>query len=120
MITRRQVQTSILSGLGVAAVLAFPMPSQAGNADAVFTVANYPIEGRAKDAVTAKETAIAEGQQAALRSLLRRIVPVTAYRRLKAMAPIKAADVVDGVSVKDERNSSTEYIATLDFADRPC
>jgi hypothetical protein len=119
MITKLQVPTSILSVFGVAALLSFPAPSQAATADAVFTVANYPIEGRAKDAVTAKETAVAEGQQAALRSLLRRIVPVTAYRRLKAMPPIKASDVIDGVSVKQERNSSTEYIATLDFAFQP-
>ena len=85
----------------------------------VFTVGNYPVEARAKDAVIAKNTALAEGQQAALRSLLRRLVPVTAYRRLKTMPAIKAADMIDGVSVREERNSSTDYIATLDFSFQP-
>jgi hypothetical protein len=90
-----------------------------GSAPNVFTVANYPVEARAKDAITAKTTAIADGQQAALRSLLRRIVPVTSYRRLQAMPQVSAANLIDGVAVRDERSSQTEYIATLDFAFQP-
>ena len=85
----------------------------------VFTVANYPVEARARDAVTAKNTALADGQQAALRTLFRRLVPVTSYRRLKAMPAVKASDVIDGVSVRSERNSTTDYIATLDFSFQP-
>ncbi len=89
--------------------------SAAPKEDAVFTVGNYPIEARAADAVTAKDRAIADGQQAAFRSLLRRIVPVTAYNRLVRMRAVKAATLVDGFSVRSERNSSTEYIASYDF-----
>lgn len=103
---------AVSAALGIA-------PSPAAAADAVYTVSNYPVEARAKDAVTAKNTALADGQQAALRSLLRRLVPVTAYRRLKSMPPLKAADIVDGVAVKEERNSTTDYIATLDFSFQP-
>ncbi len=87
----------------------------ASKEDKVFTVGNYPIEARAADAVTAKDRAIADGQQAAFRSLLRRIVPVTAYNRLSRMRAVKAATLVDGFSVRSERNSSTEYIASYDF-----
>ncbi len=100
-------------------VFCLPQANAAGPAENIFTVGNYPVEARAKDAVTAKNTALADGQQAALRSLFRRLVPVTAYRRLKAMPPVKAADFVDGVSVRAERNSTTEYIATLDFSFQP-
>lgn len=111
-------------GLAVAGVHTAPfMMGQeafaAGAAENIFTVGNYPVEARAKDAVTAKNTALADGQQAALRSLFRRLVPVTAYKRLKGMPPVKAADIVDGVSVRSERNSTTEYIATLDFSFQP-
>ncbi|MEQ1710648.1 MAG: DUF2066 domain-containing protein [Hyphomicrobium sp.] len=88
-------------------------------ADAVYTVANYPVEARAKDAVTAKDRAMTDGQQAALRSLLKRIVPVTAYDRLKRLKGVKAVDLIDGVSVRSESNSSTEYIANLDFTFQP-
>ncbi len=93
-----------------AAVLAKPA------ADRAYTIANYPVEARAKDAVAAKDTAIAEGQKAAFRSLLKRIVPVTAYRNIDKLGPVDPATLIDGVAVRSERNSATEYIANLDFS----
>src|SRR5262249_15930006 len=50
--------------------------------DAVFTVCNYPVEARADNAVAAKSKALSDGQQAAFRSLLKRLVPVNSYPRL--------------------------------------
>jgi hypothetical protein len=88
----------------------------AAPADVVFTVANYPVEARADNAVAAKDRALTEGHQAAFRSLLKRLVPVTAYARIKRLPPIKAGDLVDGVRVRSERNSTTDYIASLDFS----
>jgi hypothetical protein len=103
-------------------LLAGPAASIAGAAagapaaDKIFTVANYPVEVQAKDAVTAKEKALADGQQAAFRSLLKRLVPVTAYNRMERLKSAKAADLIDGVAVRTERNSATKYIASLDFS----
>ncbi len=104
----------------LAAVLTLPggagaAPSQ----DKVFVVGNYPVEARAADAVAAKEKAIADGQQAAFRSLLKRLVPVTAYRRLDPLRDTRAADLIEGFAVRSERNSSTEYIASYDFSFQP-
>ena len=82
----------------------------------VFTVANYPVEATAKDAVAAKERAHAEGQQAAFGALLKRIVPVTAYNRIDRLRSLPAANLIDGVAVRSESNSSTRYIASLDFS----
>jgi len=96
--------------------LAAPHPAAAAKADTAFTVANYPVQATDKNAVTAKEKAIADGQDAAFRSLLKRIVPVTAYRQLGNVKDLKAANLVSGVSVRSEQNSSTEYIANLDFS----
>ncbi len=110
---------------GCAAVMALMLAAgaepghAAPQADAAFTIGNYPVEAVAKDAVQAKEKALADGQQGALRSLLRRLVPVTAYRRLGKITPAKPAELVDGFSVRSERNSSTQYIASLDFAFQP-
>jgi hypothetical protein len=87
--------------------------------DQPFTVANYPVEARADNAVAAKERALLEGQQAALRSLLKRLVPVSAYPSVRHMPALRAADLVDAVRVRSERNSSTEYIASLDFSFQP-
>ncbi len=103
---------AIVSAAGPAAA-AQPSP------DAAFTVGNYPVDATAADAVKAKEKALADGQQAAFRSLLKRIVPVTAYQRLKRLPAIRAGDLIDGVSVRSERNSSTQYIASLDFSFQP-
>jgi hypothetical protein len=91
----------------------------ASKEDRIFTIGNYPVEARSSDAVAAKEKAIAEGQQAALRSLLKRLVPVTAYRRLATLKATKASDLVESFAVRSERNSSTEYIASYDFVFSP-
>jgi sugar phosphate permease len=50
--------------------------------DKPYTVGNYPVDATANDAVAAKEKALADGQQAALKSLFKRLVPVTAYPRI--------------------------------------
>lgn len=81
-----------------------------------FTIGNYPVEATAGDAVAAKEQALAEGQRAAFRSLLKRLVPVTSYKRIDKLKNVKVADLIDGVSVRSERNSTTQYIANLDFS----
>lgn len=104
----------------VAALIGAPVtPASAGSGNDVYTVANYPVEARAKDSVTAKQQAVNDGQQAALHSLMRRLVPVTAFQRLKTLGTLKAADFIDGISVRSERNSATDYIATLDFSFQP-
>ena len=92
-----------------------PRRTAASADDKVFIIGNYPVEARAADAVTAKERAIAEGQQAAFRSLLKRLVPVTAYGRLSELRDTKTSDLIAGFSVRSERNSTTEYIASYDF-----
>ena len=65
--------------------------------------------------MAAKEKALAEGQQAAFRSLLKRLIPVTAFARAKQLASVEGADLVEGVRVRSERNSSTDYVASFDF-----
>jgi len=90
-------------------------PSRAAYPDSVFTVGNYPVDAADANAVAAKEKALADGQQAAFRSLLKRIVPVTNYKDLARLKDIKASELISGVAVRSEQNSSTRYIASLDF-----
>ncbi|NOT71838.1 MAG: DUF2066 domain-containing protein [Hyphomicrobium sp.] len=103
---------------GLSAVLG-ATAGHAARADAAYTVANYPVEASDKSAVAAKEKALADGQKAAFRSLLKRIVPVTSYKKISRLSAVKAGDLVSGVSVRSERNSPTEYIASLDFSFQP-
>ena len=105
-----------LAGCGAVAPLHAAI---AGSADDVYTVGNYPVDAQAANAVAAKERALADGQQAAFRSLLKRVVPVTDYNRLKRLSDLKSTDFFESVSVRSERNSRTRYIASLDFAFRP-
>ncbi|HXF53955.1 MAG TPA: DUF2066 domain-containing protein [Hyphomicrobiaceae bacterium] len=101
------------------AIAANPALGETAPGDAVFTVGKYPVDATAHNAVAAKEKALAEGQRAAFRSLLKRLVPVTAYHRLGALSGVEPANLIAGVAVKAERNSSTRYIATLDFGFDP-
>ena len=93
---------------GAAVAAAALVPAGAGIAlaasqNTAFTVGNYPVEARAKDAVAAKEKALADGQQAAFRSLLKRIVPVTAYDRLNRVSAVKAGDLIVDLTPDAER-----------------
>ena len=122
MATSQSQALAPTGGAAAGLLLAVALTLAAGAADrraaaarAVFTVGNYPVEARADNAVAAKDRALADGQQAAFRSLLKRLVPVTAYARIKRLSGVKAGDLVDGFKVRSERNSSTDYIASLDF-----
>jgi len=102
----------------LAALVAGPLAAVAAPSDEVFTVGNYPVDAEAANAVAAKKKAMADGQQAAFRSLLKRLVPVTDYDRLRRLSSLKSSGFLDGVAVRSERNSSTRYIASLDFSFR--
>lgn len=104
---------AVAAGWALAMIAAGPSAAQD---DRVFTVGNYPVEARAQDAVAAKEKAIADGQAAAFRSLLKRIVPVTSYKALASLGTPKVANMISGIAVRSERNSTTSYTASLDFS----
>ncbi len=109
---RTRAATTAL-GLAVAC-LASPTDTRAQQAS-VYTIGNYPVEARAQDAVAAKEKALSDGQQAAFRSLLKRLTPVTSYKALADLKQMPIANMIRGIAVRSERNSSTSYRASLDF-----
>src|SRR5690606_18522368 len=108
-----------VASMCLAAALGAAPAFAADNDDRLFTIGNYPLEARADNAVAAKEKAIADGQRAALRSLLKRLVPVTAYRSLDRLKNLKPAEYIESFAVRSERNSSTAYIASYDFVFSP-
>jgi hypothetical protein len=103
--------------LGALAAVALAAGAAAAS-DKVYTVANYPVDAVAQNVVAAKRQAIADGQQAAFRSLLKRLVPVTAWTRTKQFDGVQAAELIDAVKVRSERSSATEYLANYDFTFR--
>ena len=114
----RPVRRDFVSVFLMLALLASGVGTAAAD-DEVFTIGNYPVDAQDANAVAAKRKAMADGQEAAFRSLLKRLVPVTRYERLKRLSSLKASDFLEGVSVRSERNSTTRYIASLDFSFRP-
>jgi Uncharacterized protein conserved in bacteria (DUF2066) len=118
-ITKTVRRIALAAALGALAAMGAANGAIAAAADKPYTIGNYPVDATANDAVAAKEKALVDGQQAALKSLFKRLVPVTAYPRLAKLRALKAGDYVDGVSVRKERNSQTQYIANLDFAFQP-
>ncbi len=83
--------------------------------DKVYTVAKFFVEAKAKNAVKAKRKAIAKGQQDAFNYLLRRIINYRDYNRLPPVDKRTIASLLNGLSVRNERNSQVRYIARLDF-----
>lgn len=85
----------------------------------VFTVAKYPVEATGKNAVTAKREAIAQGRRSAFRSLLKRLVPAAHYDQIEHIKKLDPEPYIGSIRVRAEENSSTQYIATLDFSFEP-
>ena len=109
----------------IAVVLAAGIGITAGGANAArqgdraFTIANYPVDATAVNAVAARQQALADGRQAAFRSLLKRLVPATSYSQIDRLKKLDAAGFIDGLRVRAEENSRTQYVATLDYTFRP-
>jgi hypothetical protein len=110
-----RLRTVLASAAALIVAAGLAVPARAA-ADDVFTVGNYPVEAKADNAVAAKDRALTDGQRAAFRSLLKRLVPVTAHGRLKDIRVARPGDMLEGIRVRSERNSPTEYIASLDFS----
>lgn len=108
-----------VAGLIVALTLLMLPRLPAIASEQAYTVGNYPVDAVAANAVAAKQKALADGQQAAFRSLLKRLVPVTAYDQLERIKQAKSSEFIDGVAVREERTSATQYIASLDFSFQP-
>lgn len=93
---------------------AFSVPAKAQRKD-VYTVAKLSVDIKAKDAVTAKKAALALAKSRALQTVFRRIAPFNSFDRLPTLKSAAIEDMLDGFTVRRERNSATQYIATLDF-----
>lgn len=113
---RKGSSLATLLAVGAIALLALHIPAAAQSS--VFVVSNYPVQATAADAVTAKAEAMAEGEQGAFRYLMKRLVAVSAYKQLPKLTLSRIEDLIEGVSVRGEQNSATEYVATLEFSFR--
>lgn len=112
---RRAALLAMLGGLLlVCGVL--PLLAQAGRQGSpVYTVSNFQVWAEAKNAVSAKNAALDDGKVIALRMLMKRLTLQTSYKDLPEVAVKDTGKYIQSLSVQDERNSKTEYLATMDF-----
>jgi hypothetical protein len=103
---------------GVALPL-FAMPALAAGAqaaDSLYEVAKISVDVTAKDAVAARDEGMAEAQMRAVKTVLQRLLPLSAQDQIPEFTPEDIEGLVNGVSIRSEQNSTTRYIATLDVS----
>jgi hypothetical protein len=112
--------TRFMTGkLAVLAVLGGALMPAHAKAPSVYTVSKVAVTADAGDAVAAKEKALAQAQQMALRELFKRMTARSVHARLPVLDDAMVERMVDGFAVRRESNSATRYIASLDFNFEP-
>ena len=85
-------------------------------ADSLYEVAKISVDVTAKDAVAARDEGMAEAQMRAVKTVLQRLLPLSAQDQIPEFTPEDIEGLVNGVSIRSEQNSTTRYIATLDVS----
>ncbi len=88
-------------------------------ATGLYTVKDISVDVTAGDAVSAREQAHLEGQQAGLERLLRRLVPTADQARLPSVGRLPVERYVQNFQIADERLSNTRYLAKMTVAFDP-
>ena len=105
--------------MGLTFLIAQPTSASAQQArttaNPVYSIANFEVWAEAKNAVAAKKTALEDGRQFAFEALLKRLTVYTPNRRFPKLSDKDIARLITSLSIKDERNSKTEYLANIDF-----
>jgi hypothetical protein len=111
-----RIRTAGTAALLLAATLTGLICGPARAADSLYTVAKISVDVTAKDAVAAREMGMAEAEQRAVMTVLKRIVPTSAYSSLPEISKDDIETLVNGVSIRSEQNSTTRYLAVLDIS----
>jgi hypothetical protein len=102
-----------LGAVVLAAVLGPAAAPAAAQAPETHVVRDIPVDATAENAAKAREVALAQGQQAALRQLLERLTPPAVHDRLPAPPASEVETMVLGLSVSDEKTSRVRYLARM-------
>ena len=107
------------SRIAVVALPLLALPALAAGAqaaDSLYEVAKISVDVTAKDAVAARDEGMAEAQMRAVKTVLQRLLPLSAQDQIPEFTPEDVEGLVNGVSIRSEQNSTTRYIATLDVS----
>jgi hypothetical protein len=101
--------------LGILAALLIMAAQPLAAATDIFEVKDVKVDVTAKTAAAAREKALADGQSAAFRQLMERLVLVDDVNRLPKLSAAEAAPLVRDFSVANEKVSTVRYLASLTF-----
>ncbi len=106
------------SQLLLSAFLAFTAiwSDPADAADSIYDVAKISVDVTAEDAVAARNMGMAEAEAHAITTVLRRLLPAGIDAELPGLTQEDIQGLVNGVSIRNERNSRTRYVAILDVS----
>jgi hypothetical protein len=101
--------------LGILAALLSTAAEPLSAASDIFEVADVEVDVTAKTAAAAREKALSDGQVAAFRQLMGRLVLVDDVNRLPMLSAVEVAPLVRDFSVANEKVSTVRYLALLTF-----
>jgi hypothetical protein len=102
--------------LFAAFVAALAAPAhRAGAADEAYSVAGVAVDATAADALQARASALAQGQRAAWRILLERLVAADQTGALAELGDERLGPLVRSFEVEQEKVAPDRYIATLTY-----
>ena len=107
----RAARVALFSALAV-----IILSSGALAADTLYVVAKVSVDATDKDAVAAKAKGMEQAERDALNVVLKRLMPVSAYAQLPDLSQQDVEELIEGVSIRSERNSTTRYLASLDVS----
>ncbi|OHC76026.1 MAG: hypothetical protein A3G18_04045 [Rhodospirillales bacterium RIFCSPLOWO2_12_FULL_58_28] len=114
MIYRRLSAVVFSASAFFVAFVILGVPAQAKVVD-VFEVKGVAVDATADAAAAARDQAVAEGEVAAFKRLLERLVIRSDYRRLPDFTREKVDSYLKDFSVAEEKTSQVRYLAKLDF-----
>lgn len=118
MTVRHRKLYALATQLLLLSVLAFAASwsGAAKAADSIYEVAKISVDVTAKDAVAARKMGMAEAEARAVTTVLRRLLPPGIDAELPGLTEEDIQGLVSGISIRNERNSRTRYVATLDVS----
>lgn len=101
------------TGLAVLCALMAPAAPAWAQAQGAFTVRDVPVDATAENAAKAREVALSQGQQTALRRLLERLTPAEVHGSLPSPSAEETEGMVLGLSLSNEKTSNVRYLADM-------
>jgi len=116
--TRRSVLICWVGRLTLIAILASCLSARVDASD-LFTIHSISIDFKADDANTARKLALADGQNRALKALLKKLTLGTDHGRLPVIDESRLGEFVQGFEIANERRSERRYLADLTVRFKP-